>query len=56
MELRELVNLDEGQSIYPGSAPLDGGKDLLPAYFFIDSVDIDYKVDLAKSSLDDLGS
>ena len=28
---RELVNLDEGQGVYPGSAPLEGGKDLRPA-------------------------
>ena len=42
-----MVNLDEEQGVYPGSAPLDGGKDLLPSYSLLLGVDIDYKVPIS---------
>ena len=44
---QELVNLDEGQRVYPGSAPLYRGKDLLPACSLLLGVDIDYKVPIS---------
>ena len=46
---RELVNLDEGQGVYPLAAPLDAGKDLLPARSLLLGVDIDYKVPISLS-------
>ena len=44
---RELVNLDEGQGVYPGSAPLEGGKDLRHASSLLLGVDINYKVPIS---------
>ena len=39
-----VVTLAKGQRFYPGSAPLEGGKDLRPASSLLLAVDIDYKI------------
>ena len=44
IEVRRSCYSRQGTRIYPGSAPLSRGKDLLPASVLLLLLDLDYKV------------